>query len=73
MEVWNLENHEIEGTYQGVPFKGVVIMSRVCQGLSPAIEHTILLEQAIRISDKPQTIISIRTDEDTADYQVTNF
>lgn len=75
MDVWNLENHRIEGTYHGVPFSGTVVLSRVCYGSQPAIEHTVLLEHPITVYNTPRTLITVKTSDssDIAEYAVTDF
>lgn len=73
MEIWNLENHTIEGTYLGVPFRGTVMQSRESTNIKAGIEHTVLLEKPIIVKDRPRALITINTAEDTADYYVVDF
>jgi hypothetical protein len=72
MEMWNLENHTIEGKYHGVPFRGTVISSRVCYGSQAAIEHTVVLEKAIVVYDVPRGVLTLKTSDapDVSDYVV---
>ena len=72
MEIWNLENHIIEGKYYGIPFRGVVISSRVCYGSQAAIEHTVILEHPIKVYDVSRAVLTLKTSDapDVSDYVV---
>lgn len=61
MEMWNLENHIIEGTYHGASFKGRVLLSR---GIGDAVAHLVWLAEPIMVCGDLRKWLIIKTSDD---------